>query len=301
MDTMPFVPPMLATRGDHVPVGEEWVHEVKWDGIRAIVDVEPSGVRAWSRNANPVAVPQLAGLAGLGRTLTLDAELVNLAERGPGSARDGGQLFVFDLLALDGRDLTGLTWSQRRAELDALHLGDDHWLVPPAYDDGVMLLEATRQQGLEGIVSKRRDSVYRPGVRSRDWLKFPHRDRVSYVVGGWRVERSTTGSRLGALLVGEPTADGRLVFRGRVGSGLAGRAGVRLAGELAGLARETSPFTGALPKVDVAGTTWVEPVLVVDIESLGVTRDGRLRQPAYKAVRSDLTPTDLLQTGDAGA
>ncbi|GAB2986118.1 ATP-dependent DNA ligase [Nocardioides montaniterrae] len=289
---MPFVPPMLAARGDVVPAGAEWVHEVKWDGIRAVVAVSPDGVQAWTRNANEIAVPQLAGLAGLGRSMTLDAELVHLAAPGPGRAREGGQLFVFDLLALDGRSLADRPWSERRELLESLHLGDDHWLVPPTYDDGDMLLRATKEQGLEGIVSKLRSSPYRPGVRSRDWLKFPHRDRVSLVIGGWRAERAHSGTRLGAILVGTPTPAG-LVFRGRVGSGLAGKAGARLAALLAPLTAEESPFTEPLPRLDVAGTTWVSPSVVVDVESLGFTADGRLRQPAYKGVRSDLGVEDL--------
>lgn len=296
---MPFVPPMLATKGDRVPAGDEWVHEVKWDGMRVIVDVTPAGVRLFSRPGNDVTAraPALAGLAGLGHTLLLDGELASADETGLptfGALQAGlgvPRLYVFDLLQLEGRDLTGLTWTERRRELDALHLGDDAWLVPPTYDDGEMLLEATRAQGLEGIVSKRRSAPYLPGVRSRDWLKFPHRSRVSYVVAGWRPERES--SRLGAILVGEPTADG-LVFRGRVGSGIAGKAGAKLAELLAPLSRPDSPLAGEVPKLDAAGTTWVEPVLVVDVESLGRTRDGRLRQPAYIGVRSDLTPADLL-------
>jgi len=291
MDSMPFVPPMLASKGDRVPAGDDWVHEVKWDGIRAIVTVAPGHVRAFTRNANEVPVPHLAGLGTLGHAMTLDAELVNLGERGPGAARQG-RLFVFDLLTLDGDDLMPLSWSERRARLDGLHLGDDEWVVPPTYDDGEMLLAATRDQGLEGIVSKLRSAPYRPGVRSRDWLKFPHRPRESYVVGGWRPEKDTSGSRLGAILVGRPTAGG-LAFMGRVGSGLAGRAGARLAEQLAGLARQTSPFVDALPKADALGTTWVEPRIVVDVESLGIGSQGRLRQPSYQGVRTDLSVEDL--------
>lgn len=290
---MPFVPPMLATKGDRVPEGDEWVHEIKWDGIRALVYVDAAGVRVFTRNGNDISgrLPQLAGLAGLGHALTLDAELVSLGNPGPGHARDGGTLIVFDLLELDGRDLTGLPWHERRAELDALHLGDDHWVVPTTYDDGATLLEATRAQGLEGIVSKRRDAPYRPGVRSRDWLKFPHRPRRSVVVGGWRGELGSD-RRLGAVLVGEP-GPGGLRFRGRVGSGLAGKAGQALLPLLQDLARETSPFADPLAKLDVAGTHWVEPVMVVDVESLGLTADGRLRQPSYVALRTDLTPDVL--------
>ena len=293
---MLFVPPMLATKGDRVPVGPDWVHEVKWDGIRVVVHVGPDGVQAWSRNGNTRDVPQLAGLARLGRAMVLDGELAATDEAGRptfGALQRGGapRLYVFDLLELDGRDLTPLPGEDRRAELDSLPLGDDAGLVPPTYDDGEMLLEATRQQRLEGIVSKLRSAPYRSGVRSRDWLKFPHRPRRSVVIGGWRGEKGSD-ARLGALLVGEPTPEG-LVFRGRVGSGLAGRAGIALLPLLAGIGRDDSPFATPMAKVDALGTHWVDPVLIVDIESLGVTGDGRLRQPSYQGVRHDLTVADL--------
>lgn len=295
---MPFVPPMLATKGDRVPGGPDWVHEVKWDGIRVIVRVEAGAVQVWSRNGNDRThgFPQLAGLASLGRSLLLDGELAAPDELGRptfGALQRGGpaRLYIFDLLELDGRSLVDLPWSDRRALLDDLHLGDDAWLVPPAYDDGEMLLEATGAQGLEGIVSKLRSSPYRPGVRSLDWLKFPHRPRRSVVIGGWRGEKGSD-ARLGALLVGEPTPEG-LVFRGRVGSGLAGRAGLALLPTLTEIGRADSPFVTPIAKADALGTHWVEPVVVVDVESLGMTQDGRLRQPSYQGVRSDLVPADL--------
>ena len=154
-----------------------------------------------------------------------------------------------------------------------------------------MLFEATRDQGLEGIVSKRRSSRYEFGVRSPHWLKFPHRRRTSWVVGGWRPETGST-TRLGAVLVGEPTPDG-LLYRGRVGSGIAGRVGPMLLEALAPYAREDSPFADEVPRLDALGTHWVEPVLVVDVESLGLSTQQRLRQPSYRGLRPDLGPEDL--------
>ena len=154
-----------------------------------------------------------------------------------------------------------------------------------------LLLAAAEQQGLEGVVSKRLSSRYRPGVRSREWLKFPIRPTGSFVVGGYRHE---TGSdhRLGAVLVGVPGPDG-LVYRGRVGSGLAGR-GARSLGEVVvPLRSEASPFASRLPRLDREGTVWVEPRVVVDVQYLRVTPEGRLRQPAYRGVRTDLAPSDL--------
>ena len=302
--------PMLATRGTHVPTGEEWVHEVKWDGMRVLVDVRDGRLRLTSRNENDVTVsfPELHGLPG--DDLLLDAEVVAFLDGIPtfgalqerihvGNAkraaalaeRNPVTLLAFDLLRLDGRDLTREPLDARRDLLTALGLDDVAWQVPPAYDDGAMLFQATLDQGLEGMVSKRRSSRYEFGARSPHWLKFPHRRRTSWVVGGWRPETGSA-SRLGAVLVGEPTPDG-LLYRGRVGSGIAGKVGPMLMEALAPYARQASPFADEVPRLDALGTHWVEPVLVVDVESLGLSPQQRLRQPAYRGVRPDLNPEDL--------
>jgi bifunctional non-homologous end joining protein LigD len=204
-------------------------------------------------------------------------------------------LLVFDLLEVDGEDLMRQPLTQRRARLDALAVEGPSWQVPATYDDGSMLLDATGRQGLEGMVSKRRASLYVPGRRSEDWLKFPHRPTASYVVGGWRLE-TDSASRLGAVLVGVPTARG-LSYRGRVGSGIAGRVGQQLVDVLAPLTTERSPFCDEVPRVDAKGTTWVRPEVVVEVASLGMTPGLRLRQPSYLGVRADLTPDDV-QVGD---
>jgi bifunctional non-homologous end joining protein LigD len=161
-----------------------------------------------------------------------------------------------------------------------------------------MLHDATFQQGLEGIVSKRLTSRYVFGERTRNWLKFPHRHRRSYVVGGWRPQEDTT-DRLAALLVGEVTDQG-LLYRGRVGSGIGGAASRSLTPLVAPLARGDSPFADEVPAVDARGTFWVEPVLVVDVETHGVGY-ARLRQPSYRGLRHDVTPDDLLAGDDGDA
>ena len=161
--------------------------------------------------------------------------------------------------------------------------------MPDSYDDGPMLYEATRQQGLEGIVSKRLTSRYVFGERSRSWLKFAHRHRRSYVVGGWRPQEGTADQQRGEL-----TGEG-LVYRGRVGSGIGGAASRALTQLVTPLARAASPFDDEVPAVVARGTFWVEPVLVVDVETHGVGYT-RLRQPSFRGVRNDLTPTDLLET-----
>lgn len=304
--------PMLASRGTSVPSGPEWLHEVKWDGMRVLVEVSGGRVRVLSRNENDVTVsfPELDGLAAGEHDLLLDGEVVALhdgvprfgaladrihvhqASRARALARTNPvTLIVFDLLALDGEDLTGRPLSERRTTLEGLGLTGPHWQVPDAYEDGAMLLKATEQQGLEGVVSKKRSSRYHPGRRTTDWLKFPHRPTGSYVVGGWRPETGST-TRIGAVLVGEPGPDG-LRYRGRVGSGIAGRAGQKLLDTLRPLESDANPFADAVPRVDAQGAVWVRPEAVVDVGSLGFTPAGRLRQPAFSRLRADLTAADL--------
>lgn len=312
MSTVPLLP-MLATAGTHVPTGEEWCHEVKWDGVRALATVGASGVRLTSRNGNDItgAWPELT-TPPTGRDngdLVVDGEIIALNERGlPDfrvlaerihvrkattvarlAERVPATYMAFDLLRHDGEDLTSKPLTERRARLAELDLAGSGWQVPSTYDDGGMLFDATKSQGLEGIVSKRLDSRYRPGERTHHWLKFAHRNRASYVVGGWRPQ--TGGTHLAALLVGQPTADG-LLYRGRVGSGIGPKQSRVLAELVAPLTRATSPFSDEVPRVDALGTTWLEPVLVVDIDTHGSGYE-RLRQPSYQGLRGDLTADDL--------
>ncbi len=285
------------------------MHEVKWDGIRALVETSATQVRVWTRSGRDISVafPELADLKG--RSLVLDGEIVSLRDGVPTlmaladrihvtdsrkaatlSAANPAVFLIFDVLSVDGESLLAVPWEQRRDVLDSLELGDVAWQVPSTYDDGEVLLDAARAQGLEGIVSKKRSSIYRPGVRSGDWLKFPIRPTGSFVVGGYRFETDSQ-SRLGAILVGVPTPSG-LAYRGKVGSGIAGKAGARLGELLKPLAQRESPFID-VPRLDAQGAVWVEPVVVVDVDYLSITADLKLRQPAYRGVRADLSVTDV--------
>lgn len=311
--------PMLASVADGIPRGADWAHEVKWDGMRVLADVHDGRLVLSSRTGRDVSVsfPELAGLAETYDDLLLDGEVVALdggipsfaalAERmHVSSARKAAQLattrpvtfMAFDLLRLFGSDLTSQPWSARRELLERLDLRSSAWQVPPVYDDGEELFEATREQGLEGVVSKRRSSPYAVGRRSPDWRKSPHRATLSVVVGGWRPETGTT-NRLGAVLVGTPDGEGGWAYAGRVGAGLAGTAGARVGRLLQPLRRSGSPFSNDVPREDSAGAFWVEPSLVVEVQSLGRGSTGKLRQPAYLGVRSDLTPADLHEVSDA--
>jgi len=310
--------PMLASPATAVPAGTEWVHEVKWDGMRVLADVHDGRLTLSSRVGNDVTVsfPELALLGGLYDDMLLDGEVVALQDGRPsfGALADRMHVrdrrraevlagtrpvtfMVFDLLRLYGADLTTQPLTARRELLDRLELSGRHWQVPPTYDDGQELFAATLEQGLEGVVSKRRSSPYLPGRRSKDWLKSPHRSTVSAVVGGWRPEKTNDSGRLGAVLLGVPDGAGGWRFAGRMGSGIAGRAGTQLFEAIAGHPRTRSPFSDEVPRIDRVGATWVEPLVVVEARTLEVTRDGRLRQPAYLGIRTDLSP-DALQEVD---
>lgn len=303
---------MLAEPTQRVPPGSQWVHEVKWDGMRILADIRQGSVRLTSRTERDVTVafPELSGLAQTYEDMLLDGEVVAMADGIPSfgalaerihvtSARRAALLaeqnpvtyMVFDLVRLYGVDLTGRPWSDRRATLERLELTGPHWRVPPTFVDGEVLRAATLEQGLEGVVSKRVTSRYHPGARTEDWLKLPHRLSRSVVIGGWRHE-TDNADRLGAVLVGVPV-EGGLHYLGRVGSGIAGKVGALLLEQLASVAAIEPPFVDEVPRVDAAGATWVQPVLVCEVQSLGVTPQGRLRQPSYRGLRVDLSVTDL--------
>jgi bifunctional non-homologous end joining protein LigD len=310
--------PMLASQGTAIPSGPQWAHEVKWDGMRVLADVDDGRLALLSRNGNDVTTsfPELGILAGPGMPddMLLDGEVVSLVSGLPSfsvlaermhvsdvrkarrlAAKAPVTFMVFDLLRLHGVDLTSRQLAERRSALERIGLGGTSVQVPPTYDDGAALQVATLEQGLEGVVSKRLSSTYNPGRRSTDWLKFAHRMSISVVIGGWRPE---TGSahRLGAVLVGTPTPQG-LLYLGRVGSGLAGKEQERVLAALRDLTDDSSPFADEIPTVDALGTTWVRPELVVDVQALELSAQGRLRQPAYRGLRPDLTPDDLRNEG----
>jgi bifunctional non-homologous end joining protein LigD len=306
--------PMLATPvgpGGAPPAGPQWSHEVKWDGMRVLADVRDGEVRLLSRNetATTVAFPELVATGSL-TDAHLDGEVVAMVDGRPSfaalaermhvqDARRAAALaerlpvtyLVFDIVRLYGVDLLARPLEERRATLGRLEL-PERWQVPPDYEDGQALAAATLDQGLEGVVSKRRSSRYQPGRRSPDWLKTLHHSTQTAVIGGWRPQTGTS-THLGSLLLGLPGGDGRLDFIGRAGSGLTATMAADLARLLAPLRREHSPFVGALPHQDVAGAVWVEPAVCVEVRHLGLGGAGRLRQPVLRGLRTDVSIEEL--------
>ncbi|WP_237689810.1 non-homologous end-joining DNA ligase [Cellulomonas fulva] len=288
------------------PTGARWAFEIKWDGVRVLADTTGGRLRLWSRAEREVtpAYPELAGLVAVPDAV-LDGEVVAMSDGVPSfaaiaermhvrDARRAAELarsrpvtyLVFDVLRLAGTDLTGRTYDERRAALEQVAL-PENVALSPVYDDGAQLWDVTRGHGLEGVVAKRRDSTYRTGARSGDWVKAAHRRTRTALVGGWRDETGGSG-RVGSLLLGAPDRDGALRFLGRAGSGLAGPLARRVR-ELV-VPRPTSPFGDDVPAVDARGAHWCEPTLVVDVRYLQRGSTGRLRQPVVRGVRDDTTP-----------
>ena len=279
--------PMLATPGP-LPVAPGWVYEVKWDGFRALVTVEGGRTTIRSRRGRDATRDYPEVRLDIPDAV-VDGELVALVDGRP--SFNALQLhsvpvsFVpFDVLHVGGRLVTDLPWHARRALLEGLFPD-----APPVFEDGALLLESTRAQGLEGLVAKRRDGRYYPGRRTETWVKVKNVRRQSAVVGGWKAGSGGRTGQIGSLLLGVPGPDG-LEYVGHVGTGFSAATLRSLQDQLAPLVRDRSPFTTVPEKAQ-----WVEPRLVVEVEYTDWTPDGKLRHPSYKGLRPDLLPEDVVR------
>lgn len=316
--------PMLATsstpglaRAAAERWGREWV-EMKWDGIRGIGIWDGERLRLRSRNGNDLTAtyPELTSVdLGLGAApAVLDGEIVALDAQGRPSfpllqkrmnlaqareitheaARTPVQLYLFDVLEADGRDVTGLPLAERREILE--HLAADAAavvVVPPVFDDVEAALAASGRFGLEGIVVKDAGSPYRRGERSDRWLKVKHSRTQEVVIGGIRPGKGNRSGTIGSLLVGVPTADG-LQYAGRVGSGFGERTLARLSAVLEPLRTDADPFVG-VPAADARDALWVRPDLVGEVEFAEFTPGGILRQARWRGLRPDKDPADVVR------
>jgi bifunctional non-homologous end joining protein LigD len=311
--------PMLAVSGRLPEDDSQWALEIKWDGIRAILFVEGGRVRAQSRNDLDISTsfPELADVGEfLGMTTcVLDGEIVALGPDGrPSFSRlqrrmhvanqrearrravsDPANYVVFDLLYLDGHSMVALPYDERRARLEALNLSGETFTTTESFRDvsGRDVLAATVQNGLEGVVAKRRDSPYRPGRRHPDWLKVKSFRTQEVVIGGWTEGRGERRGSLGALLLGVPHGGG-LRYVGKVGTGFDADARRDLLEDLRSLSTEDSPFASPLPPREVAGAHFVRPALVGEVEFGEWTTAGRLRHPVWRGVRPDKAPDDVV-------
>lgn len=301
------LPFQLATLVDEPPAGDEWVHEVKYDGYRLHLALEDGVARAFTRNGADwserfpglthavEALPVTSALLD-GEAVAVDAEgrsdfgLLQEALATKDSRAIGFE--AFDLLYLNGRDLRAETLTRRKDLLDALLEGAPErgplHAVEHFVGHGPEYHAASCALLLEGSVSKRADRPFVPG-RTRDWLKVKCIARQEFVIGGWT---DPAGSRegLGALLLGVHSDSGMLRYAGRVGTGFTQRALADLRARLDTLVADASPFADP-PRL--AHAHWVHPELVAEVAFREWTRDGLLRQASFKGLREDKTPGDV--------
>lgn len=312
--------PMLATAGVLSELdSDDFSLEMKWDGIRALVRVDGDGLRIMTRNGNLVT-DRYPELVGIGQAFTADAvvdgEIVALDKQGRPSFEllqrrmnvVGGddirrlmtsvpvRLYLFDVLEVDGEEVLREPLTERRQRLEQLvRLGAVAELDVPPTIPGIAadVLADSRTFGLEGIVAKAVGSRYRPGIRTRDWIKIKHSRTQDVVIGGYRPGRGNRIGRIGSLLVGVPGTDG-LEYVGRVGTGFRGVDLDALMKRLQPLERASSPFT-SVPTRETADAVWVDPELVGEIEFAEWTRGGIARQPSWRGLRPDKTPDDVVR------
>jgi bifunctional non-homologous end joining protein LigD len=195
-----FMKPMLVTSGTLPPDSEKWSYEVKWDGFRALIEAGPSGIKIWSRNGHDMTsrYPELQGFPGAVTTaVVLDGEIVCLDDKGNpdfaalwfrsrGSSSRAVCYMAFDILEVGGQELTYEPYRERRRILEQLDISGPHWCTPEIHiGEGEALFTATKNMGLEGVVAKRLDSRYRPGLRSRSWTKTKHFQTRNFALLGW--------------------------------------------------------------------------------------------------------------------
>jgi bifunctional non-homologous end joining protein LigD len=299
------VKPMLATAVGKPFDHPDWIFEVKWDGYRAVAEISGGEVSLYSRNLillNRKYPPIAEALRKLSFDAVLDGEIVVVDERGHPDFQKlqhyresaGGHLlyYIFDCLYFQGHDLTGLPLLRRKELLKRI--------LPPipnirfsehVREEGVLFFAVARQKGLEGIVAKQARSLYRPGSRSRQWLKVKTRLTQECVIAGFTRPRG--GRRhFGTLVLGVYDG-GELVCVGHAGGGFTGKELQEIRERLEPLIQKDCPF-GAAPKTN-APVTWVKPELVCEVALSGWTEDAVMRHPVFLRLREDKAAGEVVR------
>jgi len=307
-----FIQPMLLLRTEKLPEGNDWIRELKFDGYRAIAFKTDGKLYLRSRNDNDFTerYPSIAkALAPIPDETVVDGEVVAFDESGKPSfnalqnnaAESPLEFIVFDLLVLEGQDLRKEPLSRRRKLLEERVLAK---FSPPIRYSPMLeasltdLIHAVKEQGFEGLVAKRRDSVYESGERSGAWLKMRVNQGQEFVIGGY-----TVGNPFDALIFGYHTDEG-LMYAGRTRNGFTPRGRADLMKRFTPLRTDRCPFIN-LPEKKAgrwgAGLTakkmvdcrWLKPKLVGEFEFVEWTPDNHLRHSKFIALRDDRDPMDV--------
>ena len=301
-----FMTPELATLADAVPEGPNWVHEIKFDGYRTLAMIDQGEVHLMTRSGldwtpKYQAIADELKALGVGQAM-IDGEIVALNEQGASSFQklknelgadrsENLQYYVFDLLVLDGENLTRLPLLDRKARLKRLLDGRDlhnRVIFSEHFAENAEFLPRVCSLEMEGIISKRVDSIY-TGKRTEAWLKVKCHKRQEFVIVGY-MESEHAGRGFRSLLLGH-YEDGALQFAGKVGTGFDGDSLTAIRKKLDALKVVPKPFKKLPP--DVGRGIWVEPKLVCEVEFTEWTDEGRLRHPSFQGLREDKKAKDV--------
>ncbi|MDB6019984.1 MAG: polymerase LigD, ligase domain protein [Pedosphaera sp.] len=317
-----FVPPMKCELVRELPKGREWIYEIKFDGVRALAIKEDKSAKLISRSEKELSAkyPQLTeAVAHLPcRNAVLDGEIVAIDAQGrssfqllqsynmPGHEQTPIFYYAFDLLNLEGRDLTRLPLMKRKEMLKSLLASAPESIRFSAgiEADSAQVVREMKARGLEGLVAKRRDSLYEPGQRTGAWVKFKWSNEQEFVIGGYTPPKGTR-AYFGAILVGYYEGK-QLMFASKVGTGFNHELLESLYGRFQKLVRRKCPFANlptprtrdaslGLTGAQMRHCTWLEPCLVCQLRFSEWTRDGHLRQPVFLGLREDKCPTEVVR------
>jgi DNA ligase D-like protein (predicted ligase) len=302
--------PMLARVAEAAFNSKDWIFEIKWDGIRAIsyVNAELS-IRSRNDNELKHSFPELEELKDLTSNAVLDGEIVlmrdgeadfqTLLERNrntsPHQTEYMAQKFpatyiVFDILEKDGKPLTALPLIERKRLLKE-HLKEGKHVILSMFveEEGKNYYEVAIDKGVEGIVAKKKDSQYQPGLRSGDWLKIKRLRSCDCVIFGYTAGEGKKEDTFGALILGLYDEKTNPVYVGKVGTGFSQKDTESLTKTFQDVKTEETTIKG----VDVAEkVTWLKPGLVCEVAYQTVTKDGKLRMPRFRALRTDKNPLE---------
>ena len=310
------IPPMLATLVDKPFDEEGWIYEVKWDGYRAIAFVNKEVVTLKSRNDKSFDekfYPIHKALQQLNCNAVLDGEVVVVNDKGLtdfGNLQNwrseaDGQLkyYLFDLLWLNGYSLMELPLTDRRALLKKLIRPNDTVKISENFDaTGTEFFSVAEKMGLEGIIAKRANSIYTPGLRSKEWLKIKTSLRQEVVIGGFSKNEGSNKS-FSALLVGV-YSNGKFIYTGKVGTGFSDQLQKEMMQQFKPLITQKSPFSADpdinkpsrfKPNRSIANATWLQPVLICEVAYREMTADGVMRHPSFQGLREDKQAKEVVQ------
>ncbi len=314
--TRPLRSPMLATAGAPGDLDEDddWAFEMKWDGYRALVYLDGDDVQLVSRNGKDLTgtFPELVAplrSAVRPRSAVLDGEIVALDRKGrpnfgflqsrAGLSEDESaarsatiQLMIFDVLEIDGHDITADEYDVRRAALTTSVTPREPIQVPEEFDGDIeAALASSTDLNLEGVIAKVRDSTYAEGRRSKAWIKLKHQRTQEVIVVGWRPGSGSAAGGVGSLVLGVPDADG-IRYAGRVGTGFSDAERRALVTRFRDMARQSPPVYDA-PRDELLRVHWIDPELVGEVTFMEWTSAGALRHSSWRGWRHDKSPEDV--------